>query len=69
MKQRLTVHVKGAKVVKEKRKNKSGEMVDVPVIKNTLAYEINNSSEVSGILKRIQSDGLEVTKHYLSNIN
>lgn len=66
---RLTVHVSnGTKSTKEV-KNKDNKYVKVPVIKNTLAFRIENDAEVNGILDLLKKDKIVVTKSYLSNIN
>jgi hypothetical protein len=68
MNKRLTIHVKGVKAVKEPRKNKAGEMVEVPIIRNTLAFIVKSEDQINTILGEIGKK-YEVTKHYLSNVN
>jgi hypothetical protein len=65
---RLTVHVRGAKATIENRKNKQGEFVKVPILKNTLTFGVNDDDDINMILEELKENGLTPTKHYTSNI-
>jgi hypothetical protein len=55
----------------EERKNKQGVFVKVPVIRNTITYEVGNNEEAQKIVTDINENGKprnNVKKWYLSNI-
>lgn len=73
MKRRLTVHLTDVPKTTKKLvyKNDEGKTVTKTkqILVNTLAYEVNDESHAGTVLANLKSKGMNVTKHYLSNIN
>lgn len=64
---RLTVHVSGAKKIREEVKTKEGSKTITKTM-NTLTFEDVSKKDVTGILIKIKEDELGTpTKSYLSN--
>jgi len=68
MKKRLTVHLINVPKTKKTFKGTDGTEHSKMILTNTLAFEVNSDADVASTLKQLQSNGSNISKHYLSNI-
>lgn len=63
MKKRLTIHL--ANIPKKKVQTKDGVK---EFLYNTITYLVNGERDALTIVDKLKDEGINVTKHYLSNI-